>query len=111
MVKHKVHSFFGFRFSASCRFRWCYMPCNLFLVSLKLNGGITFIVKFALLVMWPIVGYFLDTWNSESTDPVTVSLNIGDFGSVVRISIEATNGIVDMPTGDFGETFILNTGG
>src|SRR3982751_3236884 len=80
-------------------------------VSLTLSGGITCIVKFAGPVMWPIVGYFLDTLNSGSTDPFTVSLNIGDVGDVVCISNEALKGMVYTPNGDCGETSTLNNGG
>src|SRR6476619_6808066 len=43
------------------------------IVSLTVSGGITSIVRFTGLVIWPIVGYFLDTRNSGSTTPVTLS--------------------------------------
>ena len=46
-----------------------------------------------------------------STNPVTVSLNIGDVDDVVCINNEAANGIVYAPTGDCGETSTLNNGG
>jgi hypothetical protein len=53
----------------------------------------------------------LESLNSGSTNPVTVSLNIGDFDDVVCINIEATNGTVYTPTVDCGETSTLNNGG
>jgi len=40
-----------------------------------------------------------------------VSLNLGNFGDVVCINNEATNGIVYTSTGDCGETSTLNYGG
>ena len=80
-------------------------------VSFTVKGGSTVIVKLALLVMYPIVGYFLDIWNSGSAILVTVSLNIGNFDDVVCINIEAKIGISYTPTGVCGEAFTLNNGG
>ena len=47
------------------------------------KGGNTVIVKFALLIMYPIVGYFLYFETQDLPMPVPVSLNINNFDDVV----------------------------
>ena len=55
--------------------------------------------------MWPVVGYFLDAWNSGFITLVTVSTGavagvlVGRVEFVVEINTEATKGMVCTPTG------------